>query len=1008
MLLLLAAQLLQPGAIIDREIKTGDSHKYEITLQKGQFLHCLATQYRIDLAMLLDDPAKKTVTALNRLWQEGTEDLPWVAETAGSYTVSVDGKLSNGPATYKLVCHVRTPTASDTARAQAYESAWRAGLHWDGKQDAESKRKAITSYEAALPLWRQVPDPSWEAWTLSQVAFVYEGLGETGKAVELWYQSAALRRKTGEKYPLAITLNNLGTTLNDLGENEKALPLLEEGLALRIETNDRLGEANARGNLGLLYFRWNEYDKALDYYNQALRIRREIKNRSGESTSLITLGNLYLARGELQRALDHHIEALKIREELKSLGGQADAHGAIGLDYLSAGEYARARQHWERAAALYTETGSKLAVASAQHNLGRISLATGDIGEAEKRFEDALKTRRAGGAKIGETMTLSALCETRLLQKDPGKAAEYANQGLAVARAINSRASIAANLQCLARTTAQPQALLNEALQLFREIGSPDEQSKTLALLAAVAPSDAAALPLIEESARIAESMRGAVASSNLRATFRAARADRVDLHTGILMRLGQTERAFNTAEKARARSLVEMMGEARTELRQDLSAEQAGREEQLIGAITATQRLLFRPNLPAARRRELEQKLSGAEREFDLFQIELRRAGNRYATGQYGAIATAKSIQAGLAPGSALLEFALGEKQSFVWAITAKQVQGAALPGRGQIEPRIEAFRKLAAQPVNALTARTAQARLDAEAAALYKILLAPLEPVLGGVSELTVVPDGALAYLPFEALPTPGGRLLNRFRIAYAPSASTLSALRDRPRAVPSQSLFALADPAFEKAPALLAERGFDFTRLPNTRAEVAAIRQLFAASKVFLGVEAGEAALKSTDLTPYRYIHLAAHGYFDEANPSRSGIVLTPGENEDGVLQAHEVMRLRMNADLVTLSACQTGLGKLLAGEGVQSLTRAFFYAGAQSLVVSLWNVNDAATAELMKSFYMNLKRGLPRHEALRQAKLAMTRNPRWSHPYYWAPFVFTGLHTSFAPAPTEPLH
>ena len=121
MLLLLAAQLLQPGAMIDREIKTGDSHKYEVRLDKGQFLHCLATQYRIDLAVLLNDPAGKTVTALNRLWQEGTEDLPWIAESAGSYTVSVDGKQSNGPATYKLVCHVRAPGAADTPRAQAYE-----------------------------------------------------------------------------------------------------------------------------------------------------------------------------------------------------------------------------------------------------------------------------------------------------------------------------------------------------------------------------------------------------------------------------------------------------------------------------------------------------------------------------------------------------------------------------------------------------------------------------------------------------------------------------------------------------------------------------------------------------------------------------------------------------------------------------------------------------------------------------------------------------------------------
>ncbi len=989
-LLLLAAQLLQPGAIIERDIKTGDSHKYELVLEKGQFLHCRALQNNIDLALLLNDPSNKTVTALNRLWWEGSEDIPWLADTPGTYTLSVDGKSNNGPATYRLTCEVRTPTAQDTARAKAYESAWRAGLHWDGQQDAESKRKAIVAYEAALPLWRQVPDPSWEAWTLSQVAFIYENFGDIPKAVDLWYRSADLRRKAGEKYPLAITLNNLGTTLNDIGENEKALPLLEEALALRIETKDRLGESNARGNLGLLYFRWNEYDKALTYYQQALDIRREIKNRAGEATSYVTLGNLYLARGELQRALEHHIQALKIREELKSLAGQADAHGAIGLDYLSAGEYTRAREHWERASALYTQTGAKLAVASAQHNLGRIALATGDIPAAEKLFQQALQTRRAGGAKIGETMTLAALCETRLLQNDPAGAAPFAQQGVAVARSIQSRASLAANLQCLARASGQPQALLREALQLFREIGTPDEQSKTLALLAATASDDNEALRLIEESAQIADSLRGAVASSNLRATFRAARADRVDLHTAILMRLGHTERAFNTAERARARSLIEMMSEARSELRQDLPPAQADREEKLIGAIASVQRLLFRPNLPAARRRQLETELAAAEREFELFQIELRRAGNRYAAGLYSPVATAASIRAELAPGAGLLSFSLGPKSSYAWLLTSKGITAAVLPPRAEIEARVEAFRKIAAQPVHSLTARASRVRLEAEAAALSKLLLAPLSTPLAGIRELAIVPDGTLAYLPFEALALPPNA-----RVHYAPSASALAALRERPRTAPAASLLALADPAYTEPPSILAQRSFDFSRLPHTRAEVEAIRPLFPANRVFLGADADEQAFKSAPLAQYQYIHLAAHGYFDEQNPARSGIVLSPGPNEDGILQAHEVMRLRLNADAVTLSACQTGLGKLLAGEGVQSLSRAFFYAGARSVVVSLWNVNDAATAALMKEFYSHLTRGTPRHEALRLAKLSLRRSSQWNHPHFWAPFVLTGL-------------
>jgi CHAT domain-containing protein len=194
--------------------------------------------------------------------------------------------------------------------------------------------------------------------------------------------------------------------------------------------------------------------------------------------------------------------------------------------------------------------------------------------------------------------------------------------------------------------------------------------------------------------------------------------------------------------------------------------------------------------------------------------------------------------------------------------------------------------------------------------------------------------------------------------------------------------------------------AERGFDLRRLPYTRTEVTGIGALFPGSerRVFLGTDANEQKVKSETLDRYRYIHFAAHGVVDEENPARSGIVLSleGSEKEDGVLQVTEIMRLKLNADLVTLSACRTGLGKVVSGEGVLGLTRAFFYAGARGVVVSLWSVNDTATAEMMKIFYRNLKRGMSKDESLRQAKLELSRGKHlaWRHPYYWAGFVLVG--------------
>jgi CHAT domain-containing protein len=314
---------------------------------------------------------------------------------------------------------------------------------------------------------------------------------------------------------------------------------------------------------------------------------------------------------------------------------------------------------------------------------------------------------------------------------------------------------------------------------------------------------------------------------------------------------------------------------------------------------------------------------------------------------------------------------------------------------------------------------------RLDAGSRQLYQILIQPFDKQLSSFRKLIIVPDHALAYLPFEALAgsrrakaRKGQYLVERFAIGYAPSASALAAVRSSNAGSESRSFIAFADPAYrveigaqERSPGPEAktwelsdylERGFDLRRLPYTRTEATNIAALFPAGerKVFLGTDANEQQVKSEPLARYRYLHFAAHGIVDEENPARSGVILSLGGNQkdDGILQMSEIMRLKLNADLVTLSACRTGMGKVVGGEGVLGLTRAFLYAGTRSVVASLWNVNDTATAELMTTFYQNLRRGLAKDEALRQAKLRLLhgRPPTWRHPFYWAPFVLVGAN------------
>jgi CHAT domain-containing protein len=334
-----------------------------------------------------------------------------------------------------------------------------------------------------------------------------------------------------------------------------------------------------------------------------------------------------------------------------------------------------------------------------------------------------------------------------------------------------------------------------------------------------------------------------------------------------------------------------------------------------------------------------------------------------------------------------------------------------AALPGRPALERRVAPYLALIGAPPASADAVPRAARAARE---LYRLLLGPFAAELARARRLLVVPDGLLHYLPFESLAAAldaAGRprhLLDTHEVAYAPAASVAAELARRaPRGAPVDWLAygapRLGSAGAGPAPAAGTVRslfaGRAFADLPHARREVQSIARLFpeASRRVRLGGEATERALKQEDLARFRILHLATHGVLDDRTPGRSGLLLAPGHpDEDGLLQGVEVLNLHLDAELVVLSACQSGLGTLVRGEGLVGLSRAFFYAGARRLVVSLWTVNDHSTSELMRAFYARLRQGQGPAAALREAKRAMVRSdrPAYRFPYYWAPFVVVG--------------
>ncbi|MBL8216180.1 MAG: CHAT domain-containing protein [Bryobacterales bacterium] len=1003
------------GAAIEKQIGPAEVHTYRLRAAAGQFLHISAAQLQGDSSLKLLLPDGRTFTEIDRLPYEGIEDIPLLAPATGEYTIEVRVADLSAPARYRLEGISRAATDQDRSRVAAFAASWIEARRLREQQATAAYKEAITRYEAALPEWRKAGSLQWEVFTLSELGWVHDRLGDHRKAKEVLEQALALRPVPEERFTRAAMLNGLAEMHTSLGANRRAIELYQESLAIRRAAGDRRGEATVLTGIGGAYMNLSEFARAIEVMTQALPLRRETKDVRGEAVTHSNLAGSYYAAGNLQEALTHYSEARRLSGVAGDKRNEAIGAMGIGRTYYGLGDYRRALEILKTAEAELRKLGDRAALGTAVYLIGGAQIFLAGHDAALPYLEESLALYRQTGRSGSQAIALVALCRSQLATSQWDRAMATALEGAKLARAAGSKANLGSCLACQGRVELakgnheRALPLLNEALELFRQSGGRDDQAITLIGLAHVERARGnlgVGIGHMEEATKLLESMRQQMTRPELRASYRAARADRLDLYTAMLMEMherepevGYSERAFNLTEQWRARSLAEMLSAGRDELREEMTAEQRQEEERLLVQVSNLQRDLLRGTPGAVQQKELQAKLSAAEQEFDTFQTMLKRSGSRYAAGQYVDTLNAKRIASELLDGeTVLIEYALGEQRSYGWAVTQEGLTHAVLPARALLERQTEAYRKLLAQPVTALTAARAMTGLDTAGKGLYDGLVAPFEKVLAGKKRVVIVPDGLLSYLPFEALPG-ARRMVERFSISYVPSASALAALRQRQksRQTPARALLAFADPT----PALEAarERGLALTSLPNARVEVAGIRALFprAASTVFMGAEAGEQALKAADTEAFRYLHLAAHGYFDEQHPARSGIVLAAGgaAGQDGVLQAREVMSLRLNADLVTLSACESGLGRLLDGEGVMGLTRAFLYAGAQSTVVSLWKVNDAATAELMKRFYGHIKAGLSRDEALRQAKLGlMAMGSAWRHPYYWAPLVFTG--------------
>ena len=824
------------------------------------------------------------------------------------------------------------------------------------------------------------------------------------RAAELAQQALELSEKAGDKKRAANAMVYLGAALSYQGKLTESVAVVQKGVLVARESGDKTVLEQMLNTAAGVIGGMGRYEEALGLFYECLELARETNDATMQYMSLLNIGEAYVRSGEPDRAVTPLQESLRLAAELKTDDPKTAGKSKKGTEMalLNLGAMEMARQRYRAALGYYEQVHaskpeSSLWVVSALQGMAESYEQLGEPQKAIELLNQAIPIAEEARSGVEHRNLLSALGVNQ--EKLGNLQAALASENTALTLIHESGGDPDTEWQVESRTGHIERALGNndQAMEHYQRAINGIESLRSVAL-------------------NTEEGRAGVLGKS------RAVYAEAADL----MYETHHEGEALELAERGRARAFLDMLAESRVGVLEEATAEQGNKEAAILGRISGIQKQLWKEQSPEAVKKH-EAELAAAESDLEAFHVAVRQSDPRYASVHYPEPVRVSEMQSELLDEhTALVEYLLGEKRSLVWVVTKSGIVTVSLPARKQIEEQANIYRQALTQRVSALTVKESLGEIRRSGARLYRLLLAPVEAAVACCQTLIIVPDGALDYLPFEALVTGSGYLAEKHAVVYGPSGSALMTVRALNRLVvePPKMLVAFADPATSyglrrdsgtqtvKPKAAVergtegsskedyTERGFSLLPLPYSREEVLSISRLFpsAESKIYLGAEAREETVKSEKLADYRYVHFASHGFLDETRPGRSGILLShdPQSSEDGVLQMDEIMRLKMNADLVTLSACSTGLGKFVNGEGVLGLTRAFFYAGARNVAVSLWNVNDSATATLMENFYRNLNRGLPKSEAMRRAKLAMLRGSQasWRHPYFWAAFVVEG--------------
>jgi len=846
---------------------------------------------------------------------------------------------------------------------------------------------AEDSLEQASGIFREINDKEQIANTALNQAYVLTDLGRYEEAVLKAREAGTIFEELYLLSKQASALWAIGQVNAETGLYDQALVYLEEAYEITQEINDYEQQCAILNAWGMILDNQGELAMAFDKYNEALKLAEENEYSAGQQDSLNNIGIIQLKTGQFEEALSNFQACLSMAESSLDRKGVAGALNQIGGAYGEIGDLEEALEKYHQALELARVTGYTLVEASALNNLGTTSIDLGNLDLALEYFLEAEQAHEKAGDLHSLAGTRANIGQVYAMLGDYGHARDYFEQAGQMAEELGNLylESVILNNQGLillqAGETEAGLSMLEDALEIASSQENLSGKARTLASIGEHFLSQnqyEQAIPYLYDSIDTIESIQGNIQVEELRVAFSGS--SHIQAYDDLLTALWETRdtaSAFEVSERARARVFLDYINLDFSMIPAAHSRNLLDQEQELSQQIQSIRgQLAALKNQPqtewdASSIDALYDTLATLEENYADLLVALKLENPELSALVSVDPSSLEEIQSLLPEDISLISYYVTETRTYIFLLTSTGFHSAlAEISQETLREKIESLRAFP----------SVTTPFPEELRDLYGWLIEPVEQYIS-TGLVGIIPHRELHYLPFSALTNGETFLGENHTLFLLPSVSTLKYLDPESPISTSPQLLALGNP----------DSGLPTLQYADE--EVSFLESLFDAV-ILTGEEASETAFRSLS-AENNILHLAAHGEFNQFNPMFSAIHLAADEEEDGRLEVHEIYSLDLhdNTDLVVMSACQSNLGMVSAGDEVVSLTRAFMFAGTPGVISSLWNVDDQATSSLMQSFYLYLEAGVDRAQALQLAQEKVRE--AYPNPYYWAGFVLTGM-------------